>query len=360
MPARNSKTHSLSGASASSSSVIGGIILGMVQTAGIQENRIENNGVEPGDPLCGIFILNGDNINISNNIILDNGISGVGTGENDPGDRPGLRAGIMVRFTFKATRVSRSSFLSNDGVPAVKVHDNVVVQPTGHALFILAFGPVSVVSNQFTSFDTVEKDPFSLLASTVLILNLGFSKDLMILAFKKLANKNPAYDMKNRFKEENLKKMRLLQLLPDGKVMFTGNQSMLDMRSGSDNIALSSQLIASLDDVAYNTNQSECAAMLLMLRGGFSIDRVLWDTTLIGFSVRANDNRFADGTTMNMSYSLVSYGFMNTAIGNQATHCLHVLGGKIKEIHNIILFDDKCSDKKKKYNIALNTPLYTK
>ena len=38
-----------------------------------------------------------------------------------------------------------------NGMPAAKVHDNIVSVPLGQALAMIALGPVSVLGNQFTS-----------------------------------------------------------------------------------------------------------------------------------------------------------------------------------------------------------------
>ena len=62
------------------------------------------------------------------------------------------------------------------------------------------------------------------------------------------------------------------QYLPSGKVMFSGNQTTLDMRYPSTNVCLSSQMIASLDDIAFNNNQSECTSLLIVADNQVSTD----------------------------------------------------------------------------------------
>jgi hypothetical protein len=125
--------------------------------------------------------------------------------------------------------------------------------------------------------------------------------------------------------------------LPNGNVLFANNQTTLDLRSQQINFAFSSQLIASLDDVAYNNNQAECTSL---------IDFILTDVAIFAVTLRTNDNRFQEGFTLAL-YSLFSYGLMNTAIGNQATHCLNVVGAPqfIVNDNNSVLFNFNCSQR---------------
>jgi hypothetical protein len=137
--------------------------------------------------------------------------------------------------------------------------------------------------------------------------------------------------------------LRALQYLPSGKVMFDDNQTTLDMRAATNNIGLSSQLIASLDDISFNSNQSECAGFLSTAQGNTSFDIILINTVLFGASLRSNDNRFLDGFTLTI-YSLLSYGLMNTATGNQSTHCIIALGALRAINSNIVLLSGPCKD----------------
>lgn len=297
----------------------GGISLSDCENAIIRENRIENNGKSHLEPVSGIFILHGEKIDISDNRILNNGPR---TSEKDDDARPGMRGGIVIRLSFKSARhelFEEKEYLSPDGIPAVKIHDNIVTQPLGQALFIMAFGPVSVVGNTFTSQGAdFRANPLSLLAGTVFILNLGVSKDLIRLlfsSFKYMPSTNVTTGMTTATAVGTAALVKLLYI-PSGNVLFANNQTTLDLRALEINLALSSQFIASLDDVSYVGNQSECTSLL---------DIVLANTVIYAVTIRTNDNRFQEGFTQAL-YSLFSYGFMNTAATNQATHCLHVLG----------------------------------
>jgi len=130
--------------------------------------------------------------------------------------------------------------------------------------------------------------------------------------------------------------------LPSGKTMFTSNQSTLDMRSPERNVSMSSQLILSFDDIAFNTNQSDCNGMFTFANKQIVSDVTLLNTVLLGASVRSNDNRFTEGITMAL-YSLLSVGFlMATATGNHSSHCLIVGAPRRIEKDNLVLNDDLC------------------
>lgn len=321
----------------------GGVVLSDCSNGSIRENLVEDNGLIPGAPVCGIFVLHGEKMDISANSIINNGLPVVNETVNT---QPGNRGGIVVKSAFKTGNLSKSfstTIPSFDGVPAVIVHDNVVVQPHGFALYLVAFGSVSVVSNQFTSLGTDKTNRVSIFASAVYILNLGISKDLLLLAFKNMGKTTPVDNKKASTDPSAQNALIALQYLPNGKVMFSSNQTTLDMRSPLRNLCLSSQFIASLDDVAFNTNQSECASLLAVAGNAITFDFVLINTVLFGVTVRSNDNRLSDGITLTL-YSLASFGFMNTATGNQSTHCLLPIG-LMKAVNSNLVFDNTfCRD----------------
>jgi hypothetical protein len=192
----------------------------------------------------------------------------------------------------------------------------------GQALFLMAFGPVSAVGNQFTTQGADYKiNPFSVIAGAVLIINLGVSQDLMgalfLNSFRYVATGNQMLFTQSKAMTQIPAASAALRLLylPSGNVMFSNNQTTLDLQDEVIDLAFSAQAIVSLDDVAYNSNQSEVRSR---------IDILVTDVALIGATVRANNNRFQEGFTITLN-SLISVGFMNMAATNQATHCIQVL-----------------------------------
>jgi Right handed beta helix region/Family of unknown function (DUF6519) len=332
----------------------GGIALAGCDRTIIQENRIENNGISYVDPICGIFILFGDKIDITNNLILNNGKIVDKTPQKIA--KPGLRGGIFIAISLvskpgelmsKIYQSFKQNLPYDDGIPAVKVHSNVVTQPLGQALFIAAIGPVSVVGNQFTSQDVDRQaDFFTFIGGAVFILNLGYSiQELfgLLLSAKTWARSsfNPAPVAGISGNQIDLKTDFLQNLLyglfwPSGKVIFNDNQTTLDLRDTQSDLMLSSQFIFSLDDIGFSSNQSDCNLL---------VDVMLTNTWIIGFSVRTNDNRFREGLIFAF-LSLFSFGILNTNTNNQGSHCFLALASLTKfrvDQDNIVLFDQLCN-----------------
>jgi hypothetical protein len=329
----------------------GGISLAGADNLTVRENRIQNNGRSHTEPVCGVFVLFGENIDISDNRIVGNGPR---TSEIDADARAGRRAGIYIGMTLKklaAELFEGAESLFLDGIPAIKIHDNVVVQPLGQALYLMAFGPVSVVGNHLTSQGVdFQASPASLLGGAVIILNLGVSKDLLgCLLLSSL--KNAGYATVPCHKQPELESLAaaappsavdltasaavnpllLFPYLPSGDVLFSNNRTTLDLRSPQFNFTLSSQFIYSWDDVGYTGNQSECASIL---------DMVLTDGLALGATLRAADNRFQEGFTL-APFSLITVGLlMNTTSLNQASHCMVAVGVFNSALHpdNTILY----------------------
>lgn len=335
----------------------GGISLGDANHAIITENLIENNGVTRQEPICGIFILAGERIDISNNQILNNGpqpLRDVGNPELAQNAQRGSRGGIVIRMSFAAvgrslapafasespSRVTDVKLPVREGIPAVKVHDNIVVQPLGRALFLMAMGPVSVVGNHFTSQGIAAHDVAGTIAGAILILNLGISKDLMAFmllnSYRSLARPNagePQAESITTDPNASLRQIERIAYLPNGAVLYSNNTTTLDLRDREINFAFSAQVIVSLDDVGYTSNYSECTSL---------IDIVLTNAFLAGVTVRTNDNRFQEGFTVAF-LSLLSIATMNTATSNQSTHCLLALGARRVEALNLVVMGADCS-----------------
>ncbi len=399
----------------------GGVALADTENCIIHENRIEDNGKWDNDerdrpallpPVCGIFILAAEQTDISHNRVLNNGEPFPAEGRQVA---RGHRGGIVVKMAFSLFRQMRQpnnntastaglnqkskadSLLSfknpwvgvHDELPAARLHGNIVCQPAGHALWLMAMGPVSVMGNQFTSLgvypfrllygpntnnQALAQDLLGLLGASVFILDLGVSKDIMgalMLNFQKLITKGQAGQTRITAQfSRTLQFILDLQWLPPGNVLFTNNQCMLDLREPERSLAISSLFVASLDDINFADNQTEVASYFSFLQSGQEGDnpatgtasapvttRVVSDllfvnTILVGISVRANSNRFQEGTTMGLFslfntrqqllplLSLISIGYLNTVVGNQSSYCLVLAGKKRIEEHNLIFHDD--------------------
>ncbi|HKC64491.1 MAG TPA: hypothetical protein VKB86_12690, partial [Pyrinomonadaceae bacterium] len=309
----------------------------------------ENNGFSHLMPVCGIYVLHGEGIEVSRNRILNNGAN---DGKPASGAMPGARGGIYINYGITPrvpsipnagpTGTTRKSIPPQSGVAAVNVYDNCVSAPLGQALALVALGPVSVVGNQFTSLGVVGSlESSTTWATTVLIFNMGLSNELymQILAFSAVAQGQVrTYNSYQMGADNNTLFMPkpglddeiLGAYLANGNVLFSNNQCRLDLVDEMKESAISSVLIASLDDISFHGNQCDCDLFLG--------DLIFTQAILFGISLRMTDNRFKEGI-QNAWLSALTLGILNVTTDNQSTHCLMVLGLVVEDQPNMSLLD---------------------
>ena len=353
----------------------GGISLAFCQNLRIEENRIEDNGRSFIEPICGIYILHGDNINISRNYVLNNGQLTSLIGENGEQlrlARIGNRGGIFIDMIFQArgtlkhpphiipggssnTMAHSLQRFTSDGIPAGKIHDNIVVQPFGKALHLEAMGSISVIGNQFTTQELEIGGRRSSVAGAVLIDNLGVSEEFMRLFFQPYLSILASYRIRGATDIRNLKGHEKLlgrySYFPSGKVLFANNQTTLSSMVPEAEPVLAAQMITSRDDVAFSSNQSECLGFARLYPNDnqstyYALQHIFFNTALIGYSIRTSDNRFWEGLSC-VPYSLFSLSQLSTTLGNQATNCMVAIGNTDYLVfdHNIEQ-NPACQDRK--------------
>jgi hypothetical protein len=346
----------------------GGISLADVEMLVVRQNVIEDNGPDFVQPVCGIFVLHGVGIDISGNRIRNNGWrteDGVGQ------TKKGLRGGIIIVYAVVPTDLVPLTILGNtiwgmpvqNGVPALRVHDNIVNTPLGRALSVVALGPVSVQGNALgtkgvePTLDGLSSD---LIAATVFIFDLGLSDEiyLQLLLYVLLANATPSQDMVQEsaaaltITGAGLDDAFFGRALADGTVMFNDNQVELDLSvspTGTSqqimssaynkkttlgrSFSFSSIMIITLDDVSFQDNQCVCT-----LFG----DILLVHAIVIGYSTRVHSNRFTESLFLSL-FSAVTFGFANMTTHNQATRCILALPAGLTTIKvpNTILHPNK-------------------
>ena len=172
----------------------GAICLPDLQNVIVRDNSITDFGPQPGAQVCGIFILNGEQVEISRNQILEtrdwNEIVSA------PASLNGLQAGISIPMVSPpalnqtATAASwtgasaqgvvtaGSPPVYQPGLPALRLDQNVVRIPLGYALDVTGYGPFSITGNQLTSGGTVPASTSFVTALTVSVVNLGIAIEL--------------------------------------------------------------------------------------------------------------------------------------------------------------------------------------
>lgn len=306
----------------------GGIALADCELLTIRHNQIEDNGPDHLEPVCGVYLLHGEGVDISDNRIQNNGAK---TDQPSNTAKDGARGGIVVALAVAPTTptpIGGQLLPNQTGMPALKVHDNVVSQPLGQALSVNALGSVSVVNNHLTSRGMVLKfKPISpsFLAASVMIVNLGLSNEgyLQLTSFSGMVSSPTtgvaAPTVTNDavlLPRAGLDDKRVGQYLANGNVLFSDNRVDLNLLETGVGFAISSIAIFSLDDVGFHSNQCDCNLL---------DDYVYLHLLLFGFSARVSDNRFKEGV-YNALYSGMTIGLFNATTDNQSTHCLLVSG----------------------------------
>jgi hypothetical protein len=343
----------------------GGISLASALDLFVRDNFIADNGFDFVNPVCGIFLLHGEGVEISRNVIRNNGGRAL---QPASAARPGPRGGIFLT-TLVAPSVnltpagSRQSATLPNGMPALKVQENIVSAPLGRALTAFALGQVSVVGNQFTS---MEIEPGAIKVSTILIFNLGQAIDSQtaLNSYTSLnrgqtstPNKAVTGGTFNAVGREPAVEAAAPPLPPrqllNGSVLFTNNQCLLEgleRVSGATNTVnqstgfefAASIAILTMDDLGFHDNQCECLIAT----------RYLTDAALLALmSVRASDNRFKE-VPGHVAFSAITLGRLNMTTDNQATHCLLIAGPpatRVDQPNTILLQSGQCAEFNKQF-----------
>lgn len=342
----------------------GGISLAWVENLIVRDNFISDNGANYLEPVCGIFVLIGEGVEISRNRITGNGRL---TGEpaTEETIKKGMRSGVLVFLALPGTisavgaedrfavpGLHKAPVIFPDGVPALMMRENVVGVTMGRTLMTIAMGNVSIVGNQFLSQSAIPGfNILNFLSSNILIFNLGRSPNLkpqmnfqMMGAQSDAENEpevfahqqsdlpkpteNPGTNTESPDQESILDRIRGNML--GGGTLFSNNQCRT-LNAGRDERfrELCSILIVSLADIGFHNNQCSLTTMPL---------NHLVQALVIGMTVRFSDNHLEE-MPRGVALSGITYGLLNTTTDNHSTHCLFASGRLYVNRYNLSLFD---------------------
>ena len=339
----------------------GAISLPDVQNLAIRDNTVTDFGYSPGAEVCGVFVLHGEGVEISRNVIRETRDLTAARTEIQ-GSYGGMRGGIYLYLVTPTTLDTSSSSawikagetvntvtdnLSTPrytpGFPALRAADNQVRMALGMALHAAGLGPFSIVDNHFSTGGTaiVKSDAVAGLdfnaadstsldtfagAMTVGILNLGISLELagLFLRFEDILAARDGSDY--RVSPSNLADAS------NGTVLFTNNVCQLEGRVNAIR-GIASVAIASLDHVLFSNNQLWVDGPELT---------ALVDALVLGFSLQFTNNRLEEAVPFGVVYSGVTLGILNFTTHNIATYCLEAAAvNKWKQdTPNFVLIDD--------------------
>ncbi len=345
------------------SSVGGGIAVIGLFGSQIQDNFIFENGLTR-QTACGIFILDGSDIEISGNTILENGSN------EDQAQPDSYQAGIAAQHVygnFLGTISKGNAAGGLLGYPALRIHGNQVVCPTGQALTVMAMGGVVVDGNTFSTRER-KKQPTSPLnfgekGACVYILDMGMPVWLPGAAVLWQMMSTGQTNIHQDYQKINASSASL----PDGRVLFNNNQvtfntteeevvtSLGPLDSGWAQRAWAaatfSTLIISLDDISLNGNQFQATVPLYVQDGYQKLQNKqitveeLWaylvkfiQVGTAGTVIRADGNGIEERLYSNYVSYASNASTMNLTTSNEATHALVTNAPKKAEANNLTLF----------------------
>ncbi|MDJ0755418.1 MAG: DUF6519 domain-containing protein [Ardenticatenaceae bacterium] len=269
------------------------------------------------------------------------------------GGSTGYQAGIAALFVygddFRPPSEGSPLYTHEPGRAALIVQGNTVVTPAGQALWVVGAGEMSITDNDFVSRgeytqpvpneeggdDDVEAFWLTVaqVGRCVSIINLGIAIELSNLLVTGSLAARPSY-----VAEVSLLGARNAgREVPSGLIQFNDNQSLFYGQAPEVRLVLPNSFVLSLDDISYQDNQ---------IRSSVERGIQITDAMVIGATTRVSNNRFAETFTGAFS-SLVSFGMMNTTLGNIATHCIFAFAqaGNIINAGNQIAIKFNCPDK---------------
>lgn len=297
----------------------GGIILASASDLRVQDNRVEQSGSSGSLlPVCGIYVIHGENIAIEGNRVLDNGYPPY-SGDLVAGTRAGIALQLVGRVV--APDLDEIPIDTDKLLPAARVRGNTVTQILGRALQMYGLGPMFVTDNVFVSqgmgFVTSFEVPVT---QCVEIHNIGQSPDLVrygtVPAFSAFFPAPPLVAPEGTVDEA----------LIDGRILFTNNQIRFNPVAQDTPLTIyCGTSLTSYGDIGVHNNQFYTR---------FPSDEdgeQLYDTIVACWSTRTINNRWEDPAVeidtdlFQTDTSALTVAAMNITTLNQATRCIEVV-----------------------------------
>jgi hypothetical protein len=325
------------------------IALGRVYDLIVRDNRIEGNGTEATGPVCGLYVRHSRGVDISRNLLRDNGRRP--DGQRFDGPQAGIRLeDARVSLVALQEPDSPRSVVEVDVLPAARIAGNHVQSRRGPALHVRGQGAMAVEENRFEAFDVLgdlRDTSFATLdqfVGTVFLFNSGLPGYLAgFLAGAGVSALTPGGP-------SGISGTPLATALTvGGQTRFLGNQARLDLARSTSDVALANVLVVSLDDTVIAANQTEgvLAARIgrtstdavATLPTQFVGDLLFADLLNVGLTTRQTDNGLMSTPLLTM-FSIISLGLVNHCTDNQTTSCILALGLSSQSVvrDNAVLF----------------------
>jgi hypothetical protein len=354
----------------------GGIVLATGIDIQIRDNTIVGNGTSGLAPINGIFVLNGDTIDVDGNRITDNG--GRAPANTQAFVRPGPRAGIAVMLAGSGNASTVPALIDvitpptedlDSGGVALRVTNNTVRHPEGRALEVLASGPVHIQGNYLTSQGSAGGDVPSeqlQVGDLVYVLNLGgawerfglnftdpsrFDFTSPELAFETLLAHHPDVTFNSPYR----------YIAEGGGVLFNNNHTILDWdvqrppTLSATPLAFFPVALLTLDHLGMMGNHlalrlQNVPANLPSSFPGDVTEPILSHLLALGLTLKIELNRFSENVT-SVAFSLMARAdLMSSTVFNQSTHDIY----SIRQVR----FDNFLDVSNNQVLFLRNTPLF--
>lgn len=317
----------------------GAISISDVQNLIVRDNTITDFGTQPGSDVCGIFVLQGELVDISRNQVLET--RDWSQASSEPPTSTGTTQGGIVLFgtppsfpqPLDSSQWVNSELATNSpanistpiyepGLPAVRVEHNVVRVPLGLALGLGGLGPFSVVNNHLATGGLVRSRGTSLV-QTVYILNLGTAIETATAASLPSGVYSAATSATSNLSTAPSSNFSC------GAVLFSNNICQLEATAGRQRED-ASVLIVTPDHLTFSNNHCWVDASRLS---------AFFDALLFAGSLSVLGNRFQEkfGSAL---FSGLTIGVANITSENISTNCLLALGLWLKNNNNIAFINE--------------------
>lgn len=319
----------------------------------IRDNTITDFGVQPGTDVCGIFLLNGEMVDITGNHVLETrdwSQASASAVTSTGGARGGIVIIMATPPSFTVTPASSmwstGTNLSNaelpsytPSLPALRIENNTVRVPLGETLAVAGFGPFAIQNNHLSCGGTVAQEgrPF---ASTVLIFNMGTA-----IESAAAASFSSVYNRKDSAVFTGVGQ-RLFSNITTGTVLFTDNECQLEARASKQK-AFASVTVLTLDSMIFADNHCWVDG---------PTETAFLDALLLASSLQVSSNRFQEAAAFAVLASGLTVGLINIASENLSTYCLFNVGtARLVNVNNVAIIDlaaqNLCAELAKQLNL---------
>lgn len=314
----------------------GVICLPDLQGVSVHDNIVRDFGAQAGAHVCGIFVLNGEDVEIADNDLRETRdweaippatqsvFGGTQAGiaimmVSPPALKPENTASAWTGSSSQGVQTAGAPPVYQPGLPALRITGNVVRVATGLSLGVMGYGPFAITGNHFSSGGTVPELKGDS-ALNIVVMNLGTAIEL-----DPPTSFYQWYTYLNKWGDSVTLPIvdKLLANSTCGSVDFSHNICQVETRGSGANGTVST-MIMTLDHLHYGDNVSWMDGSGKPVAGTGIYAAAVMDALLVGATVQVVANRFQEclGSVL---WSALTVGALNVTAENISSFCLYTL-----------------------------------